>query len=127
MTIVKGSLSGLGLELKKPFSAFLSLLSMQYCSVVPKEIVEVKDFNKTPVGTGPFQFQLWVDGVKLVLRKNPNYFEKKENKHLPFLDAVAITFIKDKHSAFLQFIQGKLDFISGIDAVSKKNFILLSL
>ena len=35
------------------------------------------------------------------------------------MDAVAITFIKDKQSAFLQFIQGKLDFISGIDASYK--------
>ena len=31
------------LTLKKPFPAFLSLLSMQYCSVVPREIVEARD------------------------------------------------------------------------------------
>ena len=111
--------------LKTPFPAFLSLLSMQYCSVVPKEIVEAVDFNRNPIGTGPFKFQLWEDGVKLVLRKNPNYFEKQKNEQLPFLDAVAITFIKDKQSAFLQFIQGKLDFISGIDA-SYKDEILTS-
>ncbi len=111
--------------LKTPFPAFLSLLSMQYCSVVPKEIVEAVDFNRNPIGTGPFKFQLWEDGVKLVLRKNPNYFEKEEGEKIPFLDAVAITFIKDKQSAFLQFIQGKLDFISGIDA-SYKDEILTS-
>ena len=104
------------ITLSSPFPAFLSLLSMQYCSVVPKEIVEGGNFNRHPIGTGPFQFQLWEDGVKLVFRKNPNYFEKQGQEQLPFLDAVAITFIKDKQSAFLQFIQGKLDFISGIDA-----------
>jgi ABC-type transport system substrate-binding protein len=91
-------------------------LSMQYCSIVPEEIIEKGDFDKHPIGTGPFQFQLWVDGVKLVLRRNPNYFEKEGEDQLPFLDAIAITFIKDKQSVFLQFIQGKLDFISGIDA-----------
>ena len=110
-------------NLKKPFPAFLSLLSMQYCSVVPREIVEARDFNRYPVGTGPFQFQLWKDGVKLVLRKNHNYFEKEKGKQLPFLDAIAITFIKDKQSAFLQFIQGKLDFISGIDASYKDEIL----
>ena len=109
--------------LKKPFPAFLSLLSMQYCSVVPHEIVKAGNFNHHPIGTGPFQFQLWVDGVKLVLRRNPDYFEKEGEKQLPFLDAIAITFIKDKQSAFLQFIQGKLDFISGIDASYKDEIL----
>ena len=111
------------IELTTPFPAFLSLLSMQYCSVVPKEIIESRDFNRQPIGTGPFQFQLWKDGVKLVLRKNPNYFEKEAGKQLPFLDAIAITFIKDKQSAFLQFIQGRLDFISGIDASYKDEIL----
>jgi peptide/nickel transport system substrate-binding protein len=113
------------LVLNKPFPAFLSLLSMQYCSVVPKEIIEKGDFNQHPIGTGPFKFQLWEDGVKLVFRKNPNYFEAEAKEQLPYLDAVAITFIKDKQSAFLQFIQGRLDFISGIDA-SYKDEILTS-
>ena len=111
------------ITLSSPFPAFLSLLSMQYCSVVPKEIVEGGNFNRHPIGTGPFQFQLWEDGVKLVFRKNPNYFEKQGEEQLPFLDAVAITFIKDKQSAFLQFIQGKLDFISGIDASYKDEIL----
>jgi peptide/nickel transport system substrate-binding protein len=96
---------------------------MQYCSVVPKEVVEKGNFNKNPVGTGPFKFQIWKDGVKLVLRKNPNYFEKEGEEQIPFLDAVAITFIKDKQAAFLQFIQGNLDFISGIDASYKDEIL----
>jgi peptide/nickel transport system substrate-binding protein len=111
------------IKLSKPFPAFLSLLSMQYCSVVPREIVEGGNFNRHPVGTGPFKFQLWKDGVKLVFRKNPNYFEEDEGGQLPYLDAVAITFIKDKQAAFLQFIQGKLDFISGIDASYKDEIL----
>ena len=113
------------IRLKKPFAGFLSLLSMQYCSVVPKEIVELGGFGQHPVGTGPFHFQLWEDGVKLIFRKNTNYFEKEGEESLPFLDAIAITFIKDKQSAFLQFLQGNLDFISGIDA-SYKDEILTS-
>ncbi len=111
------------IQLIKPFPAFLSLLSMQYCSVVPKEIVEAGGFNRNPIGTGPFQFQLWEDGVKLVFRKNLNYFEKEGSQQLPFLDAIAITFIKDKQSAFLQFIQGRLDFVSGIDASYKDEIL----
>jgi peptide/nickel transport system substrate-binding protein len=101
--------------LYKPFPPFLGLLSMPYCSVVPSEIVELGSFNEYPVGTGPFYFQYWKQNVKLVYRKNTEYFEKG----LPYLDAISITFIKDKQIAFLEFLKGKLDFISGIDASYK--------
>lgn len=106
------------IQLKKPFPAFLGLLSMRYCSVVPKEAVEFygNEFRRNPVGTGPFQFQMWEENVKLVFRRNSLYFEKDEfGNQLPYLEAVAITFLPDKQSEFLQFAQGKLDFISGLD------------
>ncbi len=74
------------------------------------------DFRKHPIGTGPFKFQFWKEGVKLVLLKNENYFEKDSlGKPLPYLDAVNISFIVDKQSVFLEFIKGNIDFISGID------------
>lgn len=103
------------IDLHKPFPPFLGLLSMPYCSVVPSEIVEANLLNENPVGTGPFHFQYWKQNVKLVFRKNTEYFEKD----LPKLDAVSITFIRDKQTAFLEFLKGNLDFISGIDASYK--------
>lgn len=105
-------------ELTEPFPPFLGILTMKYCSVVPHEVVEHfgKDFRKYPVGTGPFQMQLWEEGVKLVMRKNPHYFEKDSaGVRLPYLDAVAISFIVDKQSVFMEFMKGSLDFLSGID------------
>ena len=104
------------------FPPFLGILAMKYCSVVPREVVEKygKDFRTHPVGTGPFKFQIWEEGVKLVLRKNPDYFETdEEGNRLPYLDAVAITFIVDKQSVFMEFMKGSLDFMSGIDACYK--------
>lgn len=110
------------ITLKQYYPPFLGILTMKYCSVVPQEVVEHfgPDFRKFPVGTGPFQFQLWKEGVKLVLHKNPNYFEKDQNGHaLPYLDAVAISFIVDKQSVFMEFMKGSLDFMSGIEACYK--------
>ncbi len=104
--------------LKQPFPPFLGMLGMRYFSVVPKEAVEHygNEFRNHPVGTGPFQFKLWEENVKLVFRKNPLYFETDEaGTPLPYLEAVAITFLPDKQSEFLQFAQGKIDFISGLD------------
>jgi peptide/nickel transport system substrate-binding protein len=113
------------ITLKRSFPPFLGLLSMIYCSAVPKEVVEHygKDFRRHPVGTGPFRFKLWKEGVKLVLLKNENYFEFDGDKRLPFLDAVAISFLIDKQSSFLEFIKGNLDFMSGIDASYKDEFL----
>ena len=114
------------IDLKNPFPAFLSLLSMKYASVVPKEITEDKsiDFRSNPIGTGPFQFKIWEENVKLVLRKNPNYHEKDSSgKRLPYLESIAITFLPDKQSGFMQFIQGKIDMISGLDPSYKDELL----
>ena len=114
------------IELKKPFPAFLGLLGMRYCSVVPKEIVEFygNRFRSNPIGTGPFRFKLWEENVKLVFRKNESYFEQDKNgKQLPYLEAVAITFLPDKQSEFLQFAQGKLDLLNSLDASYKDELL----
>jgi peptide/nickel transport system substrate-binding protein len=113
------------IKLKQAFSPFLGRLSMQYFSVIPHEAVDFygKDFSRHPVGTGPFYFKLWKEGVKLVLLKNPNYFESDANGQLPHLDAVAISFIIDKQSVFLEFVKGNIDFISGIDPSYKDELL----
>ncbi|NNE33148.1 MAG: ABC transporter substrate-binding protein [Winogradskyella sp.] len=114
------------IKLKQPFPAFLGLLTMKYCSVVPKEIVDHygTDFRSNPIGTGPFKFKRWEENLKLVFRKNEIYFEADEKgKNLPYLEAVAITFLPDKQSEFLQFVQGNIDFVSGLDASYKDEIL----
>jgi len=118
--------STLVIQLKKPFPAFLGLLSMRYCSVVPKEAITYygSDFRSNPVGTGPFMFKFWEENIKLILRKNPIYFEKDaQGNSLPYLEAVAITFLPDKQSEFLQFAQGNIDFMTGLDNSYKDDII----
>ncbi len=116
------------ISLSSAFPPFLGLLSMQYCSVVPEEAIKKygADFRQHPVGTGPFRFAMWKEGVKLVLLRNDNYFENEGGAPLPYLDAVAVTFIVDKQAAFLEFIKGNLDFVSGIDASYKDEILTKS-
>ncbi len=113
------------IELKEPFTPFLGLLTMKYCSVVPREAIDFygNNFSRNPVGTGPFYMKLWAENEKLVLLKNPNYFETDNGVPLPYLDAVAISFIPDKQSAFLEFSKGKMDFLSGLDAGYKDELL----
>ena len=104
--------------LKEPFSAFLSSLTMKYFSVIPYEAIDMYglDFRRNPVGTGPFKFKLWEEGTKLVLLKNENYFEFDGSNRLPYLDAVTLSFVKDRETAFMELLNGKYDMLSGADA-----------
>jgi oligopeptide transport system substrate-binding protein len=113
------------IRIGKPFPAFLSLLANMYCSVVPKEVVEHygKDFRAHPVGTGPFLFKFWKEGEKLVFHRNPRYFETRDGKRLPFIDAVAVSFLNDKQSEFMEFVQKKLDFLNTLDVSYKDELI----
>lgn len=113
--------STLQINLNEAFPPFLSLLTMQYCSVVPNEVVKHygKEFRTHPIGTGPFVFKFWEEGVRLNMIRNEHYFESENGHRLPYLDAVSIGFIPNRESAFMDFLQGRLDFISGIDGAYK--------
>jgi oligopeptide transport system substrate-binding protein len=106
------------LRLLTPFHPMLGLLSMQYCSIVPHEVVEKygKDFRSHPCGTGPFQFKSWEEGQDLILVKNKNYFETDSaGIRLPYLDAIKISFFDNRATEFLLLQQGRLDFMNDID------------
>jgi oligopeptide transport system substrate-binding protein len=110
------------MKLSHPFNPVLGLLSMQYCSVVPREVVEKwgKDFRSHPCGTGPFRFTAWEEGQALVMTRNNRYFEKDSaGKRLPYLDGIKISFFDNKATEFLLYQQGQLDFENDIDASFK--------
>lgn len=106
------------LKLISPFQSILGILSMQYCSIIPKEALEKykTDFRRHPVGTGPFQFVAWEEGQALILKKNERYFEKDADGYkLPYLDGIKVSFYDSKATEFLEFQQYRLDFIDDID------------
>lgn len=117
------------LNLKQPFYAIMGILSMQYCSIIPREAVEYykQDFRRHPVGTGPFQMLVWEEGQDLVMKKNSNYFEKDTaGNNLPYLDGLHVHFYDSKATEFLQFQQAKLDFTNDIDPSFKDEVLTKS-
>jgi oligopeptide transport system substrate-binding protein len=114
------------LRLLRPFNPILGLLSMQYCSVIPREVVEKygKDFRSHACGTGPFQLVAWEEGQAMILKRNPRYFERDSaGIPLPYLDGIKISFFDNKATEFLLFQQGQLDFINDIDPSFKDEVI----
>ena len=114
------------IRLKKPAASLLNLLATNYGFIVPQEY---KNFPKAelarhPVGTGPFYLKRWEEQIKLVLRKNDRYHEKDSaGVALPYLDAINVSFVKNKQTAFMQFLAGSYDFFNGLEASFKDELL----
>ncbi|NLE23683.1 MAG: ABC transporter substrate-binding protein [Actinobacteria bacterium] len=95
------------ITLKSPDLSFLNALTMEFCDVVPKEWVEKwgKQFNRHPLGTGPFVFQSWTPGREIVLTRNPDYWEEGK----PYLDGVNYQLSFNPQTALLKLERGEVD------------------
>ena len=105
------------LKLITPFAPLLSLLTMQYCSIVPSEAIEYfgSDFQRNPVGSGPFQFKKWLANQGLFLERNDSYYGW-HNDSLSNLKGIRTSFIGERSLAFLELINGRIDFFSGLES-----------
>ncbi|HEY3251373.1 MAG TPA: ABC transporter substrate-binding protein, partial [Ignavibacteria bacterium] len=101
------------IKLVQPFAPFMSILTMPYGYVYPKEAVEYykENFGFHIVGTGPFKFVKWDIDKELICEKNKNYWAKdKDGSALPKVDGFRVSFIRSTETEFLDFSEKKLDF-----------------
>ncbi|MBK3497302.1 ABC transporter substrate-binding protein [Viridibacillus sp. YIM B01967] len=69
--------------LKEPQSTFVNALVAT--GIVPKHAYG-KDYAENPIGSGPFQLVQWDKGQQLIIKANPEYYDKKSNfKQITFL------------------------------------------
>ncbi|MEO8513653.1 MAG: ABC transporter substrate-binding protein [Ignavibacteria bacterium] len=100
------------IKLTKPFAPFIYYMCLGFAYIVPREAVEKygKDFFQNPVGTGPFIFQSWTPDLEIVMKRNPNYWDKDEfGNQIPYLENVKFRFIKDLSQQLLEFKNGTID------------------
>jgi ABC-type transport system substrate-binding protein len=95
------------ITLKSPDLSFLNALTMDFCDVVPEEWVDkwTKQFNRHPLGTGPFVFQKWTAGREIVLTRNPQYWEAGK----PYLDTIDYQLSFSPSTALLKLERGEVD------------------
>ncbi|MEK4762675.1 ABC transporter substrate-binding protein [Viridibacillus sp. FSL E2-0187] len=69
--------------LKEPQSTFVN--SLVATGIVPKHAYG-KDYAENPIGSGPFQLVQWDKGQQVIVKANPEYYDKKPNfKQITFL------------------------------------------
>jgi peptide/nickel transport system substrate-binding protein len=65
------------------------------------------DYNRNPVGTGPFVLKSWTAGDRMVLEKNPDYWDKDR----VYLDRIVLKPLPDAQSRFASLKSGEADVI----------------
>jgi peptide/nickel transport system substrate-binding protein len=101
------------IKLVQPFSPFLSILTMPYGYIYPKESVDYykENFGFHAVGTGAYKFVSWTVDRELACEKNNNYWAKNsEGSPLPYIDGFKVSFIRSAETEFLDFQEKRLDF-----------------
>ncbi|WP_227284311.1 ABC transporter substrate-binding protein [Boseongicola sp. H5] len=90
------------LRLSAPNGALLFNLAWGDAVIVAPESAETNATN--PVGTGPFVFADWVQGDRVELTRNPDYWGEA-----PALEAATFRFISDPNAAFAALMAGDVD------------------
>jgi len=92
-------------ELKYPYGGFADILSDRQVKIPQHGLVG--QLTTKPVGTGPFMFQSYTPGDRLVLVKNPDYFEPG----LPKLDGVELRIIPEMSVKIAALRAGDIDVV----------------
>lgn len=94
------------ITLKNKNVAMLDYLSV---GIIPKHILEgqdimTSDFNRHPIGTGPYKFDNWDEGQGITLLKNEEYFRKSPN-----IDKIIFKIVNDTKARVMQLKSRELD------------------
>jgi peptide/nickel transport system substrate-binding protein len=69
--------------------------------------IEKSDFNRKPIGTGPFKFIEWVSGDHITVGKNPDFYVKGK----PYLDQVIFRVTPSREVGIAQLKTGEVDVV----------------
>lgn len=77
---------------------------------IPAREIHHCDFNRHPIGTGPFTFEQWNDQQAIYLRRFDSYYKEAR----PYLDRVIFKVIPENFSLISQLRAGEIDLVEHI-------------
>jgi peptide/nickel transport system substrate-binding protein len=96
------------ITLKQADASFLTNLTNPATVIINQDAVEKNgDLTKTADGTGPFVFKEYVPNTRVVLERNPDYWETGK----PYLDGIEMTIASDDTARTAAVRTGTVDFI----------------
>jgi peptide/nickel transport system substrate-binding protein len=96
-------------KLSAPDGNFLFNMAWGDAVIVAPESIET--IKQTPIGTGPFKFDAWVQGDRIEISRNPVYWGDA-----PALEAATFKFISDPTAAFAAMMAQDIDAFAGFPA-----------
>ncbi len=106
-------------KLKEPFAPLLAKLGQSLNVIIPKEAAA--SIGSKPVGTGPFMFVEYIPNTRMVLKRNPNYWDKDaKGNQLPYLDGITFSYLPDATARTTALRAGSVDWIEYVSASDVK-------
>jgi peptide/nickel transport system substrate-binding protein len=108
--VVAVNSSTVQIDLKYPWAPILADLSLFANAIIPNNYAGESEtaFYRHPIGTGPFEWDVWLKGQYIKLVKNPHYWQPGK----PYLNSVEFSVVPEASTRQLQLEGGQ----AGIDS-----------
>jgi len=95
----------------QPFATLESTLGF-IIGIINEEADQNGDMSSEPVGSGPFEFEEWVDGDHVYVNRFDDYWKEDENgNQLPYLDRIEFNIYPDVNTKLTTLEQDELDWV----------------
>jgi peptide/nickel transport system substrate-binding protein len=98
----------------KPFGPFLAQLTAYNLAIMSPTVAKKlgKKYSQDPAGTGPFKFESWAPGEKVVFARNDGYWGKRAH-----LDKVVFKVVPEDSTRVMLLLSGEADVVSSVPSV----------
>ena len=97
-------------HLEHPWESFTAVLASQrgFAALIPSSKAVAEDLqNRAPVGTGPFILKEWKSGDRILLTRNPHYWQTGK----PYLEEIVLRAIPDHETRYAAAVSGEVDLV----------------
>ncbi|SJZ76429.1 peptide/nickel transport system substrate-binding protein [Cetobacterium ceti] len=100
---------------KKPYGPLINYLAHEGAAILNEKVVTEagKDYGQNPVGTGPYKFQEWKAGDRVILTANKDYFLDK-----PKSETLVFRVVPEGGNRVIALETGEIDLAYDIDPIN---------